>query len=625
MAELKKDLGLLDVFCLAAGAMISSGLFILPGLAYASAGPSVVLAYLFASILMVPSLFCYLELATAMPRAGGAYFYIDRSFGSILGFFSGIASWFALALKSAFAIVGVAALVEIILLQNFGFQMQPWHLKSISVLCCVIFGVLNTVSVKHTSRFQVVLVVGLLAILGIYLAFGFPAVRVIRFDGFMQKGLVAFLGTTGLVFISFGGLNKATNIAEEVKNPERNMVLGMFLAWFIVSLLYVLVVFVTVGVLEGEDLSGTLVPVGLAAQNFMGTFGFVLMGLGAAAAFITTANGGILAASRCPMAMSRDKLLPQRLSRINKKFGTPHISIILTCAFMIIALVLLDIEDLVKTASTLLIMLYILSNAAVIVMRESNIQSYRPKFFSPLYPWLQILSIILFGILIIDMGLIPILVCIGVILASAFWYFVYISSRVRRASAVMHIVERVTDKELHAVTLEAELRDILLVRDNVTEDRFDKLIRECDILDYDRPMDSHSVFEEIADRFAGRIGADRAALYEKFLRRESESATVIQPGMAIPHVVCEGSDKFGIMLIRAKEGISFPGTPEPVRIMFALVGSKDQRNFHLRALMAIAQVAQEKEFEQQWLSARGPEGLRNLVLLSGRKRDIPQQ
>jgi len=88
--------------------------------------------------------------------------------------------------------------------------------------------------------------------------------------------------------------------------------------------------------------------------------------------------------------------------------------------------------------------------------------------------------------------------------------------------------------------------------------------------------------------------------------------------------VVEGEKKFDVLLVRAVEGIEFPNVPEPVKIMFVLAGSKDERNYHLRALMAIAQIAQEKHFEQRWLAARGPAEIRNLILLSTRKREAKQ-
>jgi APA family basic amino acid/polyamine antiporter len=219
------------------------------------------------------------------------------------------------------------------------------------------------------------------------------------------------------------------------------------------------------------------------------------------------------------------------------------------------------------------------------------------------------------------MGWVPLTITAGFVGLSAAWFGLYVRTRVRRASAVMHIVERVTDRALKTVTLENELRDILLERDNVIEDRFDRLVRECHILDIEGRRNAHDVFREVSVILAQRLGEDQYVLFEKFLRREAEGGTVVQPGFAIPHIVVEGQNKFDVLLVRARDGIDFLHAPDPVRIMFVLAGSKDERNYHLRALMAIAHVAQEKNFEQRWLAARDTEGIKNLILLSTRKRD----
>lgn len=614
---------MIDVFAVASGAMISSGLFVLPAIAYAKAGPAVILSYFFASLLIIPSVLCQAELGSAMPRAGGMYFYVERSLGAIPGFFSGLADWFSLALKSAFAVVGIAILVELILgLPFIGIAMTSGQLKAVAIVFCIFFTVLNIVSVKHTSKFQVILVMVMLAILTLFVLLGFGTVEFTRYKGFIEKGWPAVFATTGLVFVSFGGLNKVVNVAEEVRQSGRNLPLGMLLAWFVVSLFYVAVVGTTVGTVDGAELSGNLMPISLAASKFMPAAGFVLLGLAAAAAFVTTANAGILAASRSPMAMSRDRLLPAVLGRVNSRFKTPHVSILFTSGSMIAAITLLDVETLAKTASTLLIILYIMGNASVIIMRESKIQSYRPKFRSPLYPYMHIFAIIAYSALIIDMGKLPLLITIGFVGLSAAWFILYVSRRVSRASAVMHIVERVTNRELSTITLEDELRDILLERDDVIEDRFDKLVRGCQILDLKGQKSAEEVFRQVSQLLAVELDTSEYVLFEKFLAREAEGGTIVQPGFAIPHIVVEGENKFDILLVRAKDGIKFPHAPEDVKIMFVLAGSKDERNYHLRALMAIAQIAQEKGFEHRWLDARDTAAIRNLILLSTRKRDI---
>ncbi|MHC4531152.1 MAG: APC family permease, partial [Planctomycetota bacterium] len=287
--QLRKQLGLLGVFAIASGAMISSGLFVLPAIAFAKAGPAVILSYLFASILMLPSVLSKAELSTAMPRAGGTYFFVERSLGPAWGLFSGFASWFSLALKSTFAIVGMAVLIEIVLQAAFQVDLEPWHLKAIGVTCCLGFTALNIVSVKQTSRFQVLLVGILLAILALFVISGARDIEIGRYKGFLDKGWLAVLATSGLVFISFGGLTKVASIAEEVRHPGRNLPLGMILAWLVVTIFYLGVVTVTVGVLGGEELRGSYAPISLAAGAFLGTAGFALLSIAAVTAFVTTA------------------------------------------------------------------------------------------------------------------------------------------------------------------------------------------------------------------------------------------------------------------------------------------------------------------------------------------------
>ncbi|MDP6125791.1 MAG: amino acid permease, partial [Candidatus Latescibacteria bacterium] len=110
---LKKELGLLDVYAIATGATLSAGFFLLPGLAAAQAGPAIVLSYMIAAIPLVPAMFSIIELATAMPRAGGVYYFLDRTLGPLVGTIGGIGTWLALVLKVAFALVGMGAYLSL--------------------------------------------------------------------------------------------------------------------------------------------------------------------------------------------------------------------------------------------------------------------------------------------------------------------------------------------------------------------------------------------------------------------------------------------------------------------------------------------------------------------------------
>ena len=620
--HLKRSLGLWDVFSIATGAMISSGLFILPALACRQTGPSMVISYVIASLLVLPSLLSKAELATAMPRAGGTFFYVNRSLGGLWGLFCGLADWFSLAMKCAFAIFGIALFIRLGYQTLVGSQLNEPTLKAIAIICCLFFATLNLVSVKQTARFQNLLVAFLLITLGLFTVFGLPKVNAMNYTPFAPNGPLRMLATAGMVFVSYGGLTKVTAIAEEIKHPGRNIPFGMLLAWSVVSFCYGIVVFIVVGVLDPQSLAGSDAPISLAADMFLGKFGFILLSLAAMAAFITTANGGLLAASRSPLAMSRDHLLPAVLSRISRRYRTPHWSILLTCGFMILAIVFLQLELLVKTASTLMILLFMLDNASVIIMRESKLQGYRPRFKAPLYPYLQAGTIVLYILLLIDMGRVPLLISGGFLLFSAIWYRLFTSNQIKRDSAVMHVVERVTDKEIKTETLENELRDILIERDNIIADRFDKLIQQCTILDLQGPQKAEDVFRQVAKILSERLGINEQTLYEKFLSREAEGSTVLETGLAIPHIIIEGQHKFDILLVRAADGIEFPHAHDPVKTVFSLAGTKDERNYHLRALMAIAQTVQEKDFYPRWFAAHDTEALRNLILLSKRKRDV---
>ena len=610
-SELKRELGLLDVFCVATGAMISSGLFVLPGLAHARAGPAVFLSYWIAALLAVPAMFSKAELVTAMPRAGGDYFYATRSMGDAAGTVAGFVSWFSLSFKSAFALVGMGAYAALV---------TDIPIKVIAASLCVVFTVVNLVGVRHAGRFQVFLVFGLLTILAVYFFRGLPRITPEKMTPFMPYGFGAVLSTAGFVFISYGGLTKVASIAEEVKNPGKTIPHAMFLSVTVVAILYALVVLVTAGILEPEELDHALTPISDGARVFMGGVGEVALAVAALLAFISTANAGIMSASRYPVAMSRDSLVPPFFQRVNARFGTPHVSILVTGAFMIVAVLVLELDLLVKVASTLLMMLFVTANLSVLIMRESKIQNYQPTFRSPLYPWMQIAGAVAGVALIINLGAVPLQVAALFIGGALIWYGLYAHARAHRQAAIIHLVERITDTKLTSYSLETELKGILRERDQIVEDRFDQLIKDAAVLDIDEPLTIDEFLHMVCDTIAPRLEADPAALFELFVEREKDSTTALRPGLAIPHVVVDGSGKSDILLARCKGGVTFGESLPPVHAVFVLAGTRDERQFHLCALMAIAQIAEEPDFDAKWMRARNVDELKDIVLLGERRR-----
>jgi APA family basic amino acid/polyamine antiporter len=611
MAELKKELGLIHIFCIASGAMISSGLFILPGLAYSKAGPAVIVCYFLAGLLSLPGMLSIAEMTTAMPKAGGDCFTIIRSLGPGAGTVAGLLSWFSLSMKSAFALIGMSVFTGLII----GVDI---HL--LAVFFCLIFLGINLIGIRKAGITQVILVVGLFGLMLLYVILGLPAVNVRQFEPFAPKGLAAVFLTTGFVFVSYTGLLKIASVAEEIKNPARNIPLGMILSLLLVGIFYTFMVFVTVGVLDSAKLSQSLTPISDGAKVFMGTGGEIALAVAAILAFLSTANAGIMTAARSLVPLSRDNLLPEFLAKINVRFGTPHNSLLVT-GFFIIAALFLKLEILVETASVVLILTNMLACISVIILRESRIQSYRPQFRVPLYPWAQIIGIIAFGLLILEMGNEAILISSILIVAGFFVYWFYGRIRTNREYALLQLIERITNKQLTSNLLETELREIIQERDNIVKDRFDNLIENCVVLDIEQPMRAEDFFRLVTDTMAGRLKVEPSYLLKLLIDREKQGSTVLGPGLAIPHVVLDGENTFDILCARSKQGITFSPSEPDIHAFFVIAGTKDERNFHLRALMAIAQIAQEKHFEQRWLAARDAEGIRNLILLSARKRD----
>ncbi|HPR51178.1 MAG TPA: amino acid permease, partial [Deltaproteobacteria bacterium] len=325
--ELKRQLGLIDVISISSGAMLS-GLFILPGLAYMISGPGVIVSYLLAGLLAITGMLSQAELTSAMPKAGGAYFFVSRSMGPSVGTVYGMITWLSLCLKSAMELFAVSIFAAVF----FSFNMQL-----VAVVLCVVFLAVNLFGVKEAGWIQSALVIIIISSLVFYIFKGMPHVHAGLFEPFASNGIHGIVAGAGFLFVSFGGLLKIASIAEEVKDPGKILPKGMIISLAIVGLIYVSAIFITIGVLPSGALSGSLTPVSMGAQAILGSKGELVFQLVAILSILTAANAGIMAASRYPLALSRDGLLPEVFTHINNRFNTPHVSIVITGALIVCA------------------------------------------------------------------------------------------------------------------------------------------------------------------------------------------------------------------------------------------------------------------------------------------------
>jgi len=441
MKELERDLGLPSVLAISIGAMVGSGIFILPGLAMKMAGPAVIIAYLLAGLLVLPAALSKSEMATAMPESGGTYLYIERGMGPLLGTIAGVGTYFSLTFKGALALIGGAPYLVLL----FDLPIKPVALVAGFVLI-----VINVIGAKQTGRLQVAIVVVMLAALTYFVAGSATAVEPANYGGLFDSGLGGLLAATGFVYVSYAGVTKIASVAEEIENPDRNIPLGILGSLVFTTALYVALVVVMVGVVPAEDLIGSNIPMALAAEATLASVGVLVVVLAAVIALISTANAGILSSSRYPLAMSRDSLAPPSFASISDRFGTPVQAITLTGGILLFMVAFVPIDEIAKLASAFKILVFVLINVAVISFREADLPEYQPSFRTPLYPVPQLFGILGGLVLLPFMGALPLGGAVLIVLASLLWYFTYVRRRgegVEREGAMTDAIRRQLGEE----------------------------------------------------------------------------------------------------------------------------------------------------------------------------------
>jgi len=281
----------------------------------------------------------------------------------------------------------------------------------------------------------------------------------------------------------------------------------------------------------------------------------------------------------------------------------------------------MPLELLVKAASAFLLLTQLAINIAVIILRESEVRGYRPNFKAPFYPYLQIIGSLLFCLILIDLGW-KILAITGLFITLAlivYWSYGR-KSRQRNEYALLHLIERLTNRQLAGDNLERELKEIISERDEIVFDRFDHLVDQAIILDLDTGLGRAEFFRTAAEVIAQRLNLNQAVIEQALNARELESTTALNNFVAVPHLVIAGKEIFDLFIFRCRAGINFTPTAPAIKAVFVLIGTADERLFHLRALSAIAQIVFQADFETQWLKARGPSGIKHLIHLAERQR-----
>ena len=418
MKKLQRTLSLPGAIAVSIGGMLS-GIFVLPGLAVGITGSSVWLAFLVAALCVLPAVLSKSELATSMPKSGGTYVYIERAFGPLFGTISGLGLWLSLLLKSAFSLVGLSAYLYVLI------EVDSNLTKSIALFSLLLILLLNIFGVKKVEKTQLLIVsISVLSLVGL-IVFGFGSFDSALTEPVFSKESSGFISAVAFLYISYAGVTKVAAVAGEIKNPEINLPKTMLISLFLITVVYVLVAIVLVGNVEASLLVNDIKPIYTLSQTLGGdAFGYAA-GIVGVLTLLSMANSGVLASSRFPFAMARDKMLPDFLGSVSAKFMTPVYSIIVTAFIIGLAIIYLDVEKIAKLASAFKVLMFISVNLAVIVLRETNAQWYNPSYKSPFYPYVQVFGVISGVVLLAYLGLLPLLSVLGVFIFGFITFLFY--------------------------------------------------------------------------------------------------------------------------------------------------------------------------------------------------------
>ena len=433
-AELERTLGLTGGLAIGIGTMIGAGIFVFPGLAGAEVGTAATVSFAVGGLIALLVALPTSELATAMPKSGGGYYFVSRGLGTLAGTVIGLSLWLGLVFATAFYLVGLGfyaldALAEV----GVTVGANPGLVVSvIAVLAGVGFTALNVTGTENAAKLQNGIVALLLSMLVVFLAFG-----MLDSLGIVDAGTppgeardvwsaVPIMSVAALVFTSYLGFAQVATVAGEMRNPGRNLPLAMIGSVLIVTVMYVLTIFVATSVFTRDGLTAAgetaMVEIG---RELLGLPGALVIVVGGLLATMSSANASILSTSRAIYGVSKDALLPRWASRINLRYGTPHVALGLAGGPVIVLAATRQVQLLAEVASFLHLVMYGLMCVALVAIRRDRPDWYDPEFRVPGGPVIPVVGALASFGLIAFMDPTSIAIGVAVIVVTAGWYFYY--------------------------------------------------------------------------------------------------------------------------------------------------------------------------------------------------------
>lgn len=382
--QLSRSLGLTQTTFIGIGTAIGASIFVITGNAIASAGPAIILTYLFAAFSALTDGTSYAELGSCIPNSGGGYYFVSRAFKGLPPFLAGWFSWMGSVVDCA---VGAIA-----------FSYSVWYYVrwiepfSLAVITLIVFALVNFRGVKSLGLSELILTS--ILILGILFYIGSATVNAepARFSPFFTNGFLPVIFMVSYIFPTFAGYETVATMSEEVKTAGKNIPRAIFLTILLSIILFVGLTIATLVAAPLEVYARSPTPIQDAANYFMGPVGPLLIVICSITASLTTVNGAMAGATRVSYALSRDGLLPSFLHKVHPKYHLPYRTLLLSLLISIVFVLTRSVDLIVYMVSLGYIVTSVLVGLSVIRLRTKEPYLYRP-FKVPFYPFTTIVAI----------------------------------------------------------------------------------------------------------------------------------------------------------------------------------------------------------------------------------------
>ena len=408
--SLKRAIGPLSLIIMGLGCIIGAGIFIVTGIASANySGPALVLSFIISAVACVFTALCYAEFASMIPISGSVYTYTYVAMGEVWAWMIGWVLIFEYLISASAVAVGWSSYI-VDLLNSTGFILpqiitSPPCTGLINLPAFLIIALLTGIlvlGVKESTRFNAVIVLINVFIILLFIIVGANFINPANYHPFMPYGWTGVLQGAAMVFFAYIGFDAVSTAAEETKNPQRTLPIGIISSLIISSILYIAVAAVLNGMVP-YNLLNNAAPVTFALEKVGANWAASIVSFGALFGLTSVLLTSLFGQTRIFYAMSRDGLLPSVFSKIHPNFRSPVLSTIIVGAVASIIAAFLPLSVIIELVNIGTLSAFIFLALSIIILRKQQPEIKR-KFKCPLVPVIPVVSIIFCVFLILQLS-----------------------------------------------------------------------------------------------------------------------------------------------------------------------------------------------------------------------------